>query len=258
MSISDPVKLTHNAFLGGRLHLWQPIDGYRAGIDPVVLAACVPASKGQRVLELGCGAGVAILSLATRVPGLDLAGVELQALYADLARRNSAESGFELEVFQTNLTALPVDLRQRRFDHVIANPPYYPSGRHSRARDGGRQIALGEFETPLSAWIEVAARRLLPKGYLHMIQRAERLPEMLSACSGRLGSLEVLPLAARQGRAPELIVLRARKEGKAPFRLHAPVILHEGSRHERDGDDYRPEIVAVLRDGAALAFSGTK
>ncbi|MBL4768768.1 MAG: methyltransferase, partial [Rhodobacteraceae bacterium] len=47
--------------------LFQPRKGYRAGIDPMLLAASVPAHAGQSVLELGCGAGAAILCLATRV-----------------------------------------------------------------------------------------------------------------------------------------------------------------------------------------------
>jgi tRNA1(Val) A37 N6-methylase TrmN6 len=61
-------ELSRNDFLGGRLRLWQPVSGYRAGVDPVLLAASVPALSGQSVLELGCGAGAAILCLATRVP----------------------------------------------------------------------------------------------------------------------------------------------------------------------------------------------
>lgn len=48
-------------------------------------------------------------------------------------------------------------------------------------------------------------------GYLHLIQRAERVPELLSVAGARLGSLELLPLAARDGRAPDLVILRARK-----------------------------------------------
>ena len=62
--------------------------GYRAGVDPVLLAASVPARAGQSVLDLGCGAGVAALCLAARVPGL-LAGLEVQPAYAALARRNA-------------------------------------------------------------------------------------------------------------------------------------------------------------------------
>ncbi|UWQ38053.1 methyltransferase [Leisingera aquaemixtae] len=248
-------ELTRNGFLGGRVQLWQPARGYRAGVDPVLLAAAVPARAGEAVLELGCGAGQALLCLAARVPGLALAGVELQAPYADLARRNAAASGQAIDVYEADLAALPEALKQRQFHHVIANPPYYRAGAHSQARDAGRKIALGEG-TPLAVWIGAAARRLAPKGYLHMIQRADRLPDMLAGCSGALGSLEVLPLAPRQARAAELVILRARKGGRAGFRLHAPLILHEGVRHERDGESYRPEIRAVLRDGAALPWPG--
>ncbi|WP_164659403.1 tRNA1(Val) (adenine(37)-N6)-methyltransferase [Tropicibacter sp. Alg240-R139] len=244
-------QLTQNAFLGGRLTLFQPRDGYRAGVDPVLLASAVPARAGQSVLELGCGAGAAVLSLLTRVGGVRGHGVELQPEYADLARRNAAQNKLLLDVTCADLSALPDEVRQQRFNHVIANPPYYRSGAHSPARDIGRSVALGGA-TPLATWVEVAARRLLPKGYLHVIQRIDRLPDLISACTGRLGSLEVLPLAARPGRAPALMILRARKEGKSPFRLHAPQILHHGDHHTADVESYVPEIRAVLRDGAIL------
>lgn len=253
MSVFADSDLTCDAFLGGRLRLLQPRKGYRAGVDPVLLAAAVPARAGQSVLELGCGAGAALLCLHARVPGLDLAGVELQPAYADLARRNAAAAGAAPELHCADLGHLPAPLRQRSFDHVIANPPYYRAGAHSGATDEGRRAALGEC-TPLADWIAVAARRLAPRGYLHVIQRSERLPDLLAGCAGRLGSLEVLPLAARAGRAPDLVILRARKGGRAAFRLHAPLLLHGGARHERDGEDYAPEITAVLRDAAALPW----
>jgi tRNA1(Val) A37 N6-methylase TrmN6 len=178
--------------------------------------------------------------------------VERQAAYADLARRNAAENRMTLEVVEADLAALPPDLRQKAFDHVIANPPYFDPGRRSPSQDLGRDAALAE-DLPLSVWMEVAARRLRPKGYLHVIQRADRLPDLLGT-TGSLGSVEVLPLAARIGRAPELVILRARKGGRAPFRLHAPLVLHEGAAHARDGEDYAPAIRAVLRDGAALPW----
>ncbi len=252
MTRFSDTDLTCNDFLGGQVRLWQPCTGYRAGIDPVLLAASIPARTDQSVLELGCGAGAAIMCLMARVQGLQATGVELQAAYADLARRNAKENGLLLTVVEADLTALPVDLRQQQFDHVLANPPYYRPGAHSPAADEGRSVALGEG-TALSEWVDVAARRLGPRGYLHMIQRADRLPDLLAACSGRLGSIEILPLAPRSNRAAELVILQARKGGRADFRLLAPVILHTGDRHERDGDSYTPQLSAVLRQGAALA-----
>lgn len=244
--------LKRDSFLGGQVHLLQPKKGYRAGIDPVLLAASVPARPGQSVLELGCGAGAALYSLAIRCPGLRLFGVELQPEYADLAVQNAELNGLTAAITVADLSQLPADLRQIQFDHIIANPPYFVREAHSPARNPGRRIALGEGETALSDWVDVAARRLSPRGYLHVIQRMDRLPELLIACDGRVGSVEILPLAPRRNRAAELFLMRARKDGRSPFRLHAPCILHQGDRHVRDGDSYAPHIADVLTNGAAL------
>ena len=97
--------LARNAFLGGRVQLWQPREGYRAGIDPVLLAATVPAQPGQRVLELGCGAGPALCCLGVRVPGLALTGIEVQPAYAALARRNLSENGLSGTVIEADIAA---------------------------------------------------------------------------------------------------------------------------------------------------------
>jgi len=245
--------LTRDLFLGGRLTIWQPAAGYRAGIDPVLLAASVPARAGQSVLELGCGVGVASLCLGARVAGLALTGVELQEGLAALARRNAEANGIALDVVAADLTALPPSLRAQSFDHILANPPYFRRTRGTPARDAGRETALGEA-TPLSAWIETATRRLAPRGGLCLIQRAERLPDLLSALDGRLGSVEVLPLAPRAGRAAKLVLLRARKGGRAAFRLHAPLVLHAGASHPGDHDNYAESAASVLRQGAALPW----
>ncbi len=243
--------LTQNDFLGGKIRIWQPRKGYRAGVDPVILAASVPAKSGQTVLELGCGVGVAALCLAARVPGLHVTGVELQDSYAFLARRNAAENALPLEVVTADLQALPPDLRQRRFDHVIMNPPYFDRTAGTASEDAGKDIAFGG-ETPLRVWLDIGARRVGPRGYLTLIQRMERLPEVLAGLEGRLGAIIVRPIAGRAGRAPELFVLQARQEGKTPFRLAPTLIMHEGARHAGDQESYRPEVAQALRNGAEL------
>jgi tRNA1Val (adenine37-N6)-methyltransferase len=247
----DDEALSRDAFLGGALHIWQPRKGYRAGVDPVLLAAAVTAVAGQSVLELGCGVGVASLCLGSRVPGLRLYGVEIQGDYAELARRNSAENGIALAVTEADLRSLPDDLRMQSFDHVMMNPPYFERLNGTESDDAGRDMALGG-DTPLADWLAVAARRLGPKGVLTLIQRVDRLPEVLAGLQDRLGSIIVLPLVARTGAAPDLFILQARKSGRAQFRFAPQLVLHEGIEHTRDGENYSTPVTAILRDGLAL------
>ena len=242
--------LTQDAFLCGKLQLWQPRQGYRAATDPVLLAAACPALPGQSVLDLGCGVGAAALCLATRVPDLRLAGLELQPEYAELARRNAAQNGIAMQIEVGNLADMPKALRMD-FDHVIANPPYYPKG-GTPSPNAGRATAL-QIDTPLGDWVQAASRRLAPGGWLTLICGADGLPEVLAAMGGKLGSASVLPLAPRIGKPALRILLRARKTGRAAFRLLAPFIIHDGPSHDGDRESYTPRASAILRNGESLS-----
>ena len=242
-------NLTDDAFLGGKLRMWQPKAGYRAATDPVLLAAAIAAKPGQSVLDLGCGAGTASLCLGTRLVGLALTGLEVQPDYADLARRNAARNGIAFEVIDGDLAHIPAELK-REFDHVMANPPYYAK-EGSPSPNAGRDTAL-RVDTPIAVWVECAARRLSPGGWMTMIMATECLPEALAACASRLGSLVVLPLASRARQPGLRAILQARKGGRGAFRLLAPFVLHGGEAHDIDGDSYTPDAKGILRDGADL------
>ena len=244
--------ITRDALLGGRVWLDQPASGYRAATDPVFLAAACPARPGERVLDLGCGVGAAALCLHARVPGLDLHGLERDAAAAELARVNAARAVAALTVWEGDVAAPPPGLRALAFDHVIANPPYFdPEGPPSPdpARDAARREAA-----PLALWIDCALRRLRQGGWLTLIHRAARLPDILAALGERAGAVAVKPLAAREGRDAGRVVVRARKDSRAPFRLCAPLAAHAGAVHAGDGDDFSPQAAAILRDGAPLEF----
>ncbi|WP_234988715.1 tRNA1(Val) (adenine(37)-N6)-methyltransferase [Tropicibacter naphthalenivorans] len=246
--------LTHDAMLGGKAMIRQPRVGYRAGTDPVLLAATIEAKPGQSVLELGCGAGPGLCCLGARVPGVQLYGIELQPAYAALARRNLSENGLGGTVWEGDLSAPPPEMRALSFHHVMANPPYFEAGRGIAAQDAGRGLGRAG-ETPLATWVAVAAKRLRPRGYMTFIQRAERLPELLAAMQAHVGALELLPLLPRPGRAPRLVLVRGRKDGKAAFRFHPPQVIHAPGEHEDGVNNYSEAFTKVMKHGAGLPFS---
>lgn len=244
--------LTHDGFLGGALRIWQPVDGFRASTDAVLLAASMPAKTGERVLDLGCGVGTAGLCVAHRT-GAVVTGVELDAGTARLAARNAAEAALPVEVIQADISDLPADLRAQSFDHVLCNPPYYPAGGGTVAQNADRDTAMRE-KLPLSIWLDAATRRVRPGGSVSLIFTAERLPDLMSALDGRLGGIKVLPLAARTGRPAKRVIFQAWKGARSPFQLLPPFVLHEGPRHLKDGADETAEARAILRDGSNLSL----
>ena len=246
-----PVETAEDRLLGGRVRLLQPVRGYRAATDPVLLAAAVPARPGESVLELGCGAGATLLCLAARVPRLGLAGLEREPVYAALAVRNAELNGVAAEIVEGDVAAMPAVLRARSFDQVMLNPPFHAHAASQPAANRLRDRAH-RADLPLATWLGAGLARLRPGGRLTLIHRAEAVPEILAALAGRAGAVAVKPLVARAGRDAKRAIVLATKGARGPFRLAAPLVLHAGPAHLADGDDFAPETAAILRDAAAL------
>lgn len=240
------METTEGHLLGGRVRYAQPRAGFRSGIEPVLLAAFVPARPGEAVLEGGAGAGAALLCLAARVPGLRGLGIERDPALAALARANAAANAQPGLVFQQGDIGHLGHHAGGAFDHAFANPPYHPAG-GSASPDPGREDAKRAAPGTLAGWTETLARCLRPRGTLTLILPAGGAPEVLAAMAAAgVGGGVLLPLWPKPGRAAKLLLLRGTKGGKAPFRVLAGLVLH------REEGGFTTEAESILRDGAAL------
>ena len=115
-------------FLDGRVMVTQPGQGFRSGLDAVMLAAAVPARAGENALELGSGAGTGSLCLAARIKGIAITGVEIDPSLVELATTNAAANGGDVPISSRPISsALPPELK-RDFDQVFCNPPFHGEG----------------------------------------------------------------------------------------------------------------------------------
>jgi tRNA1(Val) A37 N6-methylase TrmN6 len=242
-------ELTEDGLLGGRLRFFQPRRGYRAAIDPVLLAAAVRAEAGETVLDAGVGTGAAALCLAARLPGCRVVGLEREPELLGLAAVNVRSNGLadRVRLVAGDLLATPEALRQEAFDAVMTNPPYHVEGAATPPLDATRRAAhLGEAEP--GRWVAACLARLKPLGRLTLIQRADRLDAVLAALAGRAGDVVVFPLWPSDAAAAgaKRVIVAARKAARGPLRLARGLVLHEA-----DGR-FTPAAEAVLRDGAPL------
>ena len=242
-------EFTKDSFLGGGIRIWQPKKGYRAGIDPILLAASVNVSAGQKVLDLGCGVGTASFAIGYRVKNVELYGIEIQKVFADLADLNSKENGIEFQVECTNISNLSSNITSKNFDHVIANPPYFDRKSSVRGINVSKEKSFGDTR-PISEWLKVAAKRAKPKGFVHFIVRSDRLMEIFTNMPNSLGSLVITPVISRKNENAKLTILHAKKNGRAGFIISSPIVLHPLKSDSRE--KYVPEVDKVLRNGASL------
>jgi tRNA1(Val) A37 N6-methylase TrmN6 len=241
---------TEDGLLGGRVRLRQPANGYRVAIDPVFLAAAVPAEPRQLVLDVGCGAGAAMLCLAARVPHARVVGLEMQRDLVRLAGDNVILNGLEARasVMIGDLLQPPPRLSPGAFDHVMANPPFHERGHAKPAATAAKTAATIEGEADLAAWVRFSLAMVRAKGTVTFIHRADRIDALLGEIAGRAGEVVIFPLWAGQGKAASRILVRVRKQVSAPARLTAGLVLHEP-----DGQ-LTAEAQAVLREGRGLEF----
>lgn len=237
---------TDDRFLGGRVKVRQPLRGFRAGLDAVMLAAAVPANRGEEVLELGAGVGTASLCLASRIENLMVAGIEIDPALVKLANANAAENGMDARVSFVAGDALapPEELRQQ-FDHVFCNPPFHGEENQS-SPDEGRALALHDDEVHLAEWFAAGLKRTAPGGSLTVILRADRLSEALCALPQR--GVAIFPLWPRAGVPAKRILVQARPGARTAFAILPGLVLHEAE------GGYTKEADAVLRDGGSLAL----
>lgn len=259
MSLDQPTEfvkhqtVTRDAFLGGRLTLSQPRNGFRAGMDSVLLGAAV-AAETKALLDLGAGVGTAALVALTlgRAASADL--VERDPPTLDLARANLAGNGLSDRgrVLGFDIAARAADrsaagLRDNAYDVVIANPPFFAQGQGTAAPEAARADARHMEGDALDLWVRRAAGSARANGALIVIYPASGLSALLDAVGQRFGGITVLPLASRPGDAASRILVRGIKGSRAPLRLLATRFMHGA-----EGNGFAPEFDAIFRGLAAL------
>jgi tRNA1(Val) A37 N6-methylase TrmN6 len=225
-------EFTEDAFLGGRLRLRQPRSGHRAGHDAMLLAAATLARSGDRVVEFGAGVGAAGLAVASRVAGIDLVLVEIDSGLAALAGDNAAANAIAADVIVLDLTSdaaafAAANLGPDSADVVLMNPPFNDPARHRASPDQARKAAHVAASETLESWTHAARRILKSGGVLTLIWRADGLSQVLAALDRGFGSLDILPVHADPAAPAIRLLVRARKGGKAPTRMHAALMLND-------------------------------
>jgi tRNA1(Val) A37 N6-methylase TrmN6 len=248
---------TIDGFLDNTFAVLQPSEkAHRAGLDAMLLAACLDGLGTARVMDFGAGCGAAGFAVAQRNSQATVTLVERDGGMAELARgslelEQTAHLADRVVVLEADLTARGAEgLPPDSCDHVLANPPYNDSAfQLSPNEQRAAAHAMGEEEASFETWLRTASRVICNGGSMTMIVRPQSLAAILAAMEGRFGGICVKPVHPKAGKVASRILVQGVRGRRAPLSLLPPLILH--------GDDgaYLPEADAILRGRNSIAMT---
>lgn len=215
--------MTRREQIGPYTYRWD--EGcFPLGCDSLALGEFCTIKPGDRVLDLGCGAGLLLLLCARRRPETELFGVEIDPAAARLARENLAENGLSGEISTGDLRTVPLP---EKVDLAVSNPPWYLPG--SGAVGGPGRVE----DCTLPQLCAAAAGTLRPKGRFALVHIPDRLTDLLLGLRG--AGLEPKRLQFCRGRAdkpPYAVLVEAVKGGRPGLSVLPDLLFFEKESRE--------------------------
>lgn len=229
------MPLTKETWFNQDLILYQPRDGYRYTLDPLILSSLVsPITSGLppsgHLLDLGCGCGIMPLILGYRHPDICITGVEIQEELAAAAARNVKENGLQhrVRILPRDIKGLSLEDIGTPADLIISNPPYKKMGTGRINPHRGRALARHEIALTIDQLFASAAPLLSPGGRICLIFPALRLADLESAAlSSGLFVEWLCHILKVEDDASFRVVVFAVKDPKASRMVRPPLILYE-------------------------------
>lgn len=218
---------------------WEPLSKncrvlvsreHRFNTDTILLAHFAAPRRRERCADLGTGCGTIPLLWHIRYAPREITGVELGEQAAEQAALSVRENGFESEVSirRGDIREIRKIFPEPELDLVACNPPYKAVGAGLRNADARMENARHECTCTLEDVAAAAKAVLRFGGRLCICQRPERLTDAM--CIFREYGLEPKKLRLvqqRQGSAPSLFLLEARRGGKSGLQILPTLFIED-------------------------------
>jgi len=240
------LSCTEDYLLNKKVKIFQPLNGYRASIDAVILSSLVNADNlkpGDMLLDVGSGTGAVSLCLAHRLKEKEvkITGLDIQKELVLLSNQSAVVNGFAdfLHYECLDIRAKTM-LSPGSFNLVITNPPY--SDHDMPSPNKSKQLAHNHENFDLTGWLTFCSKMLKPKGELLLINRAEALNEILAVLHNKAGAIRILPIYSKQNQSAKRIAVIAKKGSRSITQILPPLYMHN------EDSTYTAAAQRILRD----------
>jgi len=224
------------------LNLIQKKDGFKFGIDAVLLSDFANVKSKHKVMDLCTGTGIVPFLLYGKYEPQNVCGLEIQEEMVDMAKRSVKLNslGEQIRFFQGDLKNIDELKQFEKFDVVTVNPPYKLNNAGIINTNDKLAIARHEILCNLEDVI-IASRTLLKdNGRLFMIHRPERLADIFTLMRKyKIEPKRVKMIHPKVGKAPNIVLVEGQRDGGAYLKWDAPLYVYD------DNGKYTKEIDSI-------------
>lgn len=224
------------------IHIIQKKEGFRFGVDAVLLANFAKVKKNATVIDLCSGTGIIPFIIKGKSQCGVIKGVEIQGEFAEMANRTAMYNNFsdEIKFIEGDLKDKELLKSLGRVDIVTVNPPYkvYSSGILNDSDKNA--IARHEVCCTLEDVI-VAARTLLKdNGKFFMVHRPDRIVDIFTLMRKyKIEPKRIRFIHPKPGKAPNILLVEGQRDGGTFLKIEDPLYVH------MEDDSYSEEIKAM-------------
>ena len=221
------------------LQLIQKEQGFRFGVDAVLLSHFANVKKKHRVIDLCTGTGIVSFLVYGKYKPQEVIGLEIQDDMVEMANRSSKlnETSDIVKFVQGDLKDKALLDSLGRFDVVTVNPPYKLNNAGILNPNDKLAIARHEIMCNLEDVIVSARRLLKDNGRMFIVHRPERLADIF----GLMRKYKIEPKRVRlvqpnTKKAPNIVLVEGQRDGGAFLKWEETLYVYD------DNGNYSEEI----------------
>ncbi|WP_026885244.1 tRNA1(Val) (adenine(37)-N6)-methyltransferase [Clostridium beijerinckii] len=212
------------------LNLIQKKEGFKFGIDAVLLSDFACIKNKHKVMDLCTGTGIIPFLIYGKYTPDCIYGLEIQENMVDMAKRSVKLNELEGNLYFVNEDLKNIDYLKKleKFDVVTVNPPYKLN--NSGIINPNDKLAIARHEILCNLEDVISAARILLKdnGRLFMIHRPERLADIFILMRKyKIEPKRVKMIHPKMGKAPNIVLVEGQRDGGAYLKWEAPLYVYD-------------------------------
>lgn len=225
-------KQTINYLLGYKnLKIYQDSSMFKVALDSVLLPHFITLPKDtKKILDIGTGNAPIPLILSTKTKA-QIIGVEIQPEVYSLAQQTIKLNKLEkqIELINEDINQYAKKTPQGTFDIIISNPPFFKAKENSNLnKNDYKTIARHEVKLNIEQICKISKKLLKNKGYLGIINRPERLQEILETMkNNKIEPKKIQFIHPYKNKEANMVLIEGRKNTKPGLKILPPIITHK-------------------------------